>query len=224
MELPALLELLYSASERSRTVRATVHRRHDHARERALLRARGLYRDPPPIPPEEGSWGETAEVLETTTRLWAARPDRFRWESTFRGSIMGGRTSVGVKAGGLFWQRLGDGEVQTNEGRQGSGTLSTVEERLLDPSPLLGVYRLEPRAPITRLGRRGRQVSAQRRFAFGDRAFGPLDEDLALVVDEERGVLLRAAVVVEGEEVSFCEVTEIAFDEPVPPELFQPLR
>jgi hypothetical protein len=76
MELPALLELLYSASERSRTVRATVHRWHDHARERALLRARGLYREPPPISPEEGSWGEPAEVMETTTRLWAARPDR----------------------------------------------------------------------------------------------------------------------------------------------------
>jgi hypothetical protein len=46
MELAALLELLYSAKERSRTVRATVHRVTYQARELDMLRARGLYRDP----------------------------------------------------------------------------------------------------------------------------------------------------------------------------------
>jgi hypothetical protein len=224
MELAALLELLYSAIDRSRTVNATVHRRNHQARELDLLRARGRYREPPPIPPEEGSWGEPSEVIETTTRVWAARPYWFRWESTFTSDGMDKRTSVGVKEGELFWHRFADGEVHTNEGREMSGTMTTDEERLLDPSALLGVYRFETRAPTTLLGRPGLEVTAQRRLGTHQHDFGLLDDELALVVDEERGVLLRAAVVVEGEEVSFSEIVEIAFDELIQPELFRPLR
>jgi hypothetical protein len=224
MELAALLELLYSASDRSRTVLATVHRRNQPLRELELLRARGLYHDPPPIPPEEGSWPQPAQILETTTRLWAARPDWLRWESTFRGDGMEERTSVGVKNGELFWHRFADDEVHTNEGREMGGTMTTDEERLLDPSPLLGVYRFELRSPTTLLGRRALEVTAQRRLGARERDFGPFDDDLALVVDEERGVLLRLAVVVEGEEISFSEMVDIAFDEPIQPDLFRPPR
>jgi hypothetical protein len=84
LELPALLELLYSATDRSRTVSATVNRVTDQARELDLLKARGLYRDPPQIPPEEGSWDQSSKgIIEATTRLWAARPHRLRWETTF---------------------------------------------------------------------------------------------------------------------------------------------
>jgi hypothetical protein len=68
MELASLLELLYSATDRSRTVHATVHRVSYQARERDLLKARDLYRDPPPIPPEEGSWGQPSNIVEATTR------------------------------------------------------------------------------------------------------------------------------------------------------------
>jgi hypothetical protein len=224
MELPALLELLYAASDRTRTVRGTVHRRSRQARELDLLRARGRYPEPPRIPPEEGSWGEPSEVIETTTRVWAARPYWFRWESTFTSEGMDERTSVGVKEGELFWHRVADGEVHTNEGREMSGTMTTEEERLLDPSALLGAYRLETRSQTTLLGRSGLEVTAQRRLGAHAHDFGLLDDELALVVDVERGVLLRAAVVVEGEEVSFSEIVEIAFDEPIEPELFRPLR
>jgi hypothetical protein len=44
------------------------------------------------------------------------------------------------------------------------------------------------------------------------------------VVDVERGILLRAAVIVEGEELSVREVVEVVFDEPIRPELFRPLH
>jgi hypothetical protein len=54
MDVSALLELLYSVTDRSQTVPATVHCVHDQARERSLLTGRGLYRVPPPIPLEEG--------------------------------------------------------------------------------------------------------------------------------------------------------------------------
>jgi hypothetical protein len=71
--------------------------------------------------------------------------------------------------------------------------------------------------------RRAVDVTASRRpdaRSHGDL----LSDQLALAVDEDRGVLLRAAVLVDGEELSSSEVVEIAFDEPIRPDLFRPLR
>jgi hypothetical protein len=224
MELPALLELLYSATDRSRTVRATVHRLTDQARELDLLKARGLYRDPPKIPPEEGSWHQSSRgIIEATTRLWAARPHRLRWETTFTVDGMDERTSVGVKDRELFWQHLGDGEIHTNEGREDKSTVTTAEELLLDPSALLGSYRFEVRGATSLLDRAGCSVAGSRRFGAHAHAFGHFSDELAFVVDEQRGVLLRVAAVVDGEELSHSEMLELAFDEDVAPDLFLPL-
>ena len=223
MELPALLELLYSATDRSRTVCATVHRVTDQARELDLLKARGLYRDPPQIPPEEGSWDQSSiGIIEATTRLWAVRPQRLRWETTFTVDGMNERTSVGVKDRELFWQHLGDGEIHTNEGREDKSTMTTAEELLLDPSSLLGSYRFEIRGATSLLDRAGWSVAGSRRV--GVHAVGNFSDELAFVVDEQRGVLLRVAAVVDGEELSHSEMLEVAFDEDVAPDLFRPLR
>jgi outer membrane lipoprotein-sorting protein len=224
MELGALLELLYSAGDRSRTVRATVYRRNEHAREIELLRAHGLYRDPPAIPPEEGSWGTPDDVIESTTRLWAARPYWLRWETTFSGSGGSGGTFVGVKEAELFWHRFGDGQVRSNERREGGGTMSTEEERLLGPSALLGAYRFDVTGETAVLDRAAVEVAATRRVGVHAHDFGLLAEELALLVDNERGVLLRVAVIVEGEQISVTEIREIAFDEHISPELFRPLH
>lgn len=224
MELAALLELLYSASERSRTVRATVHRVTHQARELDLLRARGFYRGPPPIPPEEGSWGTPADVIEATTRLWIARPYWLRWETTSNCEDEGRRTSVGVKDRELFWSRFGDGEVHTNEGQEHEHTMTTDEELLFDPSPLLGTYTFAVQGATRSLHRAAWSVAASRRFAAHEHRFGPLSDELSLVVDEQHGVLLRVGVIVDGEEISHSSVTQLSFDEPVAPELFRPLR
>ena len=226
MELPALLELLYSATDRSRTVCATVRRVSDQARELDLLKARGLYRDPPQIPPEEGSWDQLSRVgvIESTTRLWAARPNRLRWETTFTVDGMNERTSVGVKDRELFWQHLGDGEIHTNEGGEDKSTMTTAEELLLDPSPLLGAYTFEIRGATSLLDRAGWSVMGSRRLGPLAHHFGHFSDELAFVVDEQRGVLLRVAAVVDGEELSYSEMLEVVFDEEVAADLFLPLR
>lgn len=225
MELPALLELLYSATDRSRTVCATVHRVHDQARELDLLKARGLYRDPPKIPPEEGSWEQSSRgIVEATTRLWAARPQRLRWETTFTVDGMNERTDVGVKDGELFWQHLGDGEIHTNEGREDKTTMTTAEELLLDPAPLLGSYRFEIRGATPLLDRTAWSVTGSRRLGPLPHRFGRFSDELAFVVDEQRGVLLRVAAVVDGEELSRSEMLAVDFDEDIAPDLFLPLR
>ena len=224
MELETLLGLLYSAADRSNTVQATVHRRHSHARELELLRARGWYRDPPRIQPEEGDRGEPADVIDTTTRLWAARPHWFRWESTFSDNERDARTEVGVKEGELFWHRFDDGDVvRSNEDREGSGMMTVSEELVLDPAPLLGTYKFEIGSLTTLIGRHGIEVAAHQRVNAQPHLFGPLSGDLHLVIDEERGVLLRSAVVVEREEISISEVVYILFDEPISADLFRPL-
>jgi outer membrane lipoprotein-sorting protein len=225
MDLAAFLELLYSARDRSRTVYATVHRRSHPARELELLRARGLYRDPPAIPKEEGAaGGPPPTIVETTTQLWAARPDRLRWETTARGYGPDELASVGVKAGEVFWERSSDGDLHTNENREQSSTMTTDSERLVDPSPLLGVYRFELGPPTTWQGRGAVEVTASRRSGSHPHWFGPLSDQLALVVDAERGVLLRTAVALEDEELSNTEIVQIVFDEPLQAKLFQPLR
>jgi hypothetical protein len=211
MDLAPFLELLYSARDRSRTVHATIHRRSHPARELELLRARGLYRDPPAIPKEEGAvGGPPPTIVETTTQLWAARPDRLRWETVVRGYSPDELASVVVKEGEVFWERSGDGDMHTNENREQRRTMTTDSERLVDPSPLLGVYRFELGPPTTWQGRRAVEVTASRRSGSHPNEFGPLGDHLALVVDEERGVLLRAAVVVEVEELSNTEIADRA--------------
>jgi hypothetical protein len=220
MTLSGLLELLYSASERSRTVQATVERWTDQRREVELLRARGWYRDPPPIPAEEGEWGMAAARVEATTRIWAAQPYWLRWETSFSHDGVRQGAFVGVKEGELFWHRFGDGEVQSNEQREGSGTMSIDEERLLDPAPLLGLYCFAIGEETVRLGREAVHVAAKRRSTERGHDFGPLADELDLIVDCERGVLLRVGVVVDGEELSAIEVAEVVFDEAVPPRYF----
>jgi hypothetical protein len=221
VELATLLELLYSAVERRRTVCATVHRWRDHAREIEVLRSRGLYRDPPPIPPEEGSWGKPARVIDSTTRVWAASPYWLRWQTEFVHDGVSYRESVGFKEGELFWQQFSNGSVHSNERDERRGSMSTTEERLLDPAPLLGEYRFDITGQTTMLGRAAVAVQARRRPGSRSHDFGPLADRLSLVVDRERGVLLRVAVTVEGHEIAVDEITEIVFDEPIPPETFR---
>lgn len=225
MDLPALLELLYSATDRSRTVHATTRRVGRQARELEILRLRGLVRDLPPIPPEEGSWGEPSELVEVETRLWWARPDWLRWETTFSADGNPYQTKVGVKQGEVFWIRFGDREdVHTNEDRPGHGTMTTDEELLLHPAPLLGAYRFTLGPPSGPLGRAAITVEATRRPGADFHHFGLLADRLNLTVDKERGVLLRTAVVVDDEEISVSEIVEITFDEAISPDLFKPPR
>jgi outer membrane lipoprotein-sorting protein len=226
MDLVTLLELLYSASERSQTVRATVETKHYQAREFALLRSRGLLADAQPWPAEEGPWSEPPELIETTTQLWAARPHKLRWESISNGGPLVDVASAGVKDGDLFWQWNGDEDVYTNEHHPERGWMTTREERLLDPSPLLGVYRFEVGSSTTTAGRQGVEIVAKRRAGANADEFAHVarltDHELALVVDEERGVLMRVATIVGREELTSSEMVEVSFDEPISPELFLP--
>jgi hypothetical protein len=224
MERADLLELLYSASDRSQMVRATVTRWSDDARLRELLRARGEYRDPPPIPPEEGSWGEPPTRIEVTTKIWTARPDRLRWESEYVADGSLSSKELGVKDGDLYWVQSEIGGFQSNESAPHGSTTSRLEERLLDPAPLLGSFRVEAGKETSCLGRAAIRVRAIPRPGQWSHDFSRVLDELELVVDRERGVLLRVSERATGDEIARSEIVELAFDEPVAAELFRPPR
>lgn len=162
-----------------------------------------------------------------TTRLWTAHPDRLRWESQYvaDGSVSG--KELGVKEGELYWMQSEIGElrhVQSNEDAPRGSTTSRLEERLLDPAPLLGSFRVEPGEETTCLGRAAISVRAIPRPGQWSNDFVRAVDELELVVDRERGVLLRIAELAAGDEIARSEIVELAFDEPVADGLFQPPR
>jgi hypothetical protein len=224
MELAALLELLYTARDRSRTVQATVRRHSDEALLREALRKRGMYQDPPPIPPEEGEWGNAPDRIETITRLWAARPDWLRWETELVVDGEAAGRDVGVKQGEVFWTLDPLGGVHTNEGERGRHRRTASAEPLLDPAPLLGAFRFEPGDEVTAVGRAGVRVRARPRTGGHAHELGHFADALELVVDRDRGLLLDVSERLDGSEITRHEMLELTLDEPIDPALFRPLR
>jgi len=160
-------------------------------------------------------------VINTTTHVWLALPYSLRWESTFSGDGIDEQTSIGGRTASASGRVS---EVHTNEQRRTGGTMTTDEERLPDPSALLGVYRFATRYRPHPSEDQASKSSRVGGSASSSKKFGPLSDELSLLVDKELGVPLRSAVMVTGEEISSSEIVEIAFDEPIPAALFRPLR
>jgi hypothetical protein len=231
-QLRLLLQLLYDARLRARTLRIESRRTLRQARLDELLRLRGLLQEPPRIPAEErlaggpGPW-RVPHVLTSRTTLWAAAPDWLRWEATHEaddGSDFG--SEVGIKQGELYWTRHGfdEGRVQTNEDEQHPSSVSVPEELLLDPAPLLGGLIFETIESGERLGRRVLRVQATSRPSAPQiqLALHPFADRWDLEADGESGVLLNLASSIGDEEITRIEVESITFDEAIDGALFQP--
>jgi hypothetical protein len=94
---------------------------------------------------------------------------------------------------------------------------------LLRPWALLPSYRFEPRGSTEIAGRAAIDVRAQLRPGRRVRhlpGFSWGADEHRLAVDRERGALLRVAAFMDGDEYDVTEVTEVAFDQPIDPEIF----
>lgn len=108
-QLGDILELMYTATRRSKTVRATLREWWDEERLRGALRREARHEEPARFPPEEdipsrqGGWRDRVRIVEKPTTLWAELPARLRWESevTFDGRHT--LASRGVKDGENWW-------------------------------------------------------------------------------------------------------------------------
>ena len=150
----------------------------------------------------------TGVAGDEARRLWVQRPDRLRAEHD---RTDGTSTIVRAEGGWWMWRPDHGGmwgrDDEVSLGHEGALT------HLLDPTPLLGIARLEAIDEAFVLGRRAALVIAVPRN--GEEVFEPgwhvPRTGIELAIDLERGIALRAGDV---------RLTEVSFDEDLDAALF----
>jgi outer membrane lipoprotein-sorting protein len=233
-ETAALVALLYGARSSYSTLRMTTLDTVDQARVHEALerrnneRSRGGRSGQIAISTllvddaDEDEPRERSDRQETITRLWVELPGRARQETAM---TFGGRSyaSLLVIDGENWWRHDSTSGATTNIGDDRRIGPGGVGGDMLDPSDLLA-DRLEVVGRTTVAGRAGIAVRCTPAPASVVERQGHARHDLGdaldVVVDEERGILLRRASLLDDEPISVSEVTEIAFDETLPPDTF----
>lgn len=133
--------------------------------------------------------------------------------------------------GNTFWARSG-ADVLTNDGNVDYGHGGDEVLALLEPDYVAALYDLTVLGVSTVAGRSCTQVAARERAGVTDADrcpfrgdhFGMIagGEDFVLDIDGERGILLRAAKLVDGEVAEIMEWTALTLDGPLDDALFVP--
>jgi outer membrane lipoprotein-sorting protein len=220
---------MHTSARRWRTIRASGSEwRHPVRSRRAWER----------LLPRRGSrsvaiYGSTGERIEPEDvrepwRLWLHQPDRVRAE--FMGED---ETVTAVIVGDRWWSWSASREVTTNQGDPHHSHGRGPGEALIDASSILPAVELDLVGTATFIGRPVFEVIATP---------SPIDEDneessdwlhaahdlgggadeFALMVDAERGVLLRSEARIEGEPFRILEMEAVAFDEDFENDVFAP--
>jgi outer membrane lipoprotein-sorting protein len=224
-ELGELLVLMVGAHRSFRTLRGSVRIWHhtersheaymrDNARAGGLsmvsISAAGEDSTPPPV------------ELEDRARLWLARPDRLREEtvSTWSGEPV---ESLLVQVGDTWWSFDPGSGAMTNGGSPNHGHGTRLNRVMLDPAEIVASRELEIDGHAVHAGRAAIRVvshpSVRDSFLSDPGGVGAGCEQ-ELLVDAERGILLRLVNLLDGEPFSIVEFLEVAFDEAVADELF----
>jgi outer membrane lipoprotein-sorting protein len=212
-----VLALLHGAHRSFRTVRleARMWRHHERTR-RAVARREeqgGGRSGMVLIALGSGPAAPPAEIEEEHVRLWFAWPDRLREESG---------ESVLVQVGSTWWSYDPQIGARTNGEAPDHGHGIRLHG-LLDPAVLIADHEFAVRGWTSQAGRRALRTEAVPRprsivLAHSARPYGELPVEL--LVDAERGVLLRRTDLVDGEPLALTEVTAIEFDEALPADTF----
>ncbi len=223
-ELADLLELLHTSDRQWRTVRLAGREWRHEAR---LLEAfrRG-------IPRRRGAvavFGHGSATPEPTERderwaLWVAPDRRVRAEFS-----VGHEQLVAVLQDDRWWHWSPSTGGQTNaadsgeRGSHGTGPGSAP----LETASILPALSFEITGRVETAGRRAMAVTAtpvpsarDLRVPSGLHGIGSGADEYRLLVDAERGVLLRSEARLRGEPFRVLEVEAIGFDEEMPPETF----
>jgi len=164
---------------------------------------------------DAGSDEPQPTASEATVRLWLERPNRFREE--YEGA-WGDQTAV--SDGEHLWRRVPRLGLLREKASKGQGVLFATQ--LVNPAPLLPGLELELLGDADHAGRAAVRLRAAPRHVSWHDLFGlaPGADRYELLVDAERGILLRAEALLEGTTLAWSEVVEVAFDEQLPPEVF----
>ena len=216
-ELADLFELMHGAPESFRTLRAVIHSWHDNN-----LSQEGWLREIRLADPD--GWAAYAEATgredvpgdepdsESVTKLWIERGGRHRedCDRPARRTIWDGRTH--------FWYHEFIGVSESEE----APPLPQAE--LLDPLTLVPELQLEIVGEATVAGRSGIRLRALRTEGEGPQpnftSMGRADEG-ELIVDRERGFLLRLEWLLDDRPLAITELTELELDGSIDRDIFR---
>lgn len=224
-ELGELLELMHTSEQRWRSLRAEGKEwRHTAMHLEAFMRmVRRRRSGSVAVFGSSSVDAEEPEESESRWRLWMARPDRVRAEF----SVGHGEMVTAVVDGGTWWSWSPSTGAQTNEGRENAETGLGPGVALMHPAVFLPAVDLEIRGQTTRLGRSAHEVLAVPTSSDdGEENSGLLHgigsgaEEYELLVDTERGVLLRTEARLRGRPFLVLEMDGVAFDEDFPSDTF----
>lgn len=231
MKFSELLELLYSAYDSFHTVQMNWQYRYD---EPSLNRVqeRWAAQFPPGsvgiLRSSVGAESERNGEVKVYRKLWWRKPACWRSEE----QIDGRGNSVTILCDGMWWLGGSSGVVYTNavgnrKGRH-EGHPPALEDLiravpLLDPAFLLASHRLEfvgETAHTDRPALRVRATYQKGRNSIHEAFFWASADEYDLLVDQEYGILLRYAALLDGQEFAVSSVDNVVFDEPIPDEVF----
>ena len=158
------------------------------------------------------------EIVAQASRLWLEGPSRWRYEV----DVPGGAAAVYVTDGALWWSYAPSIHAHSNESAPDRypGQREHQEWQLFHPEEVLAALRVTSTRQEERDGRRVELIEA---VARADRVPSlPSGADrYHLVIDRDRGIVLRMAASADGVEFSSVEITSLEMDLPLAPELFR---
>ncbi len=230
-ELADLLELLYRAHRSFTTIRGEMREWRDivlgeRAREALMQREQRSGLSPRArtvmLYGQAAGPEELPARLESTVRFWLEPPQRVReeWQSAHP---YGQNGVIGVRDGERWWRYdPRTGAVSNQDDPEVGSGIGQWLEQLTDPVDLLAGLDLVIERQSEQAGRAALAVRATPRPLANPvvHQFPHGADEFRFLVDRERGILLRRAMLFEGQELSASELVELTFDERFPPHTF----
>lgn len=224
MNLGLVLELVHTSDERWTTLRAEG----TEWREPALL-TEAFLRAVPHASTVVSHGDPAAEPVSTEPwQLWIRQP------STYRTHFMVGDEKVTAVVDGHRWWSISPSRgARTNDGKENYSHGPGPGEALFSFQRPLGALFFEVWEEVECVGRPGirtiaHPITAEERTPYDDsqtyselHGIGSGADEYELIVDAERGVLLRAEARLKGKPFRVLEVSSVAFDEVLADDIFR---
>jgi hypothetical protein len=210
MKLEDVLELMHLARRRYTTIEASVRRRF----EPGLIEAHRSN--------DAGSATPVQGRVEAVDHVWFESPTTWRVDA----ESGPGAGLVNIHDGDHALRNFRLEDLGEGYGRGVYlGGPQTYRQVMWEPNMLVPEMRLEPSETERVAGREGVRVRARPRPTTHDYVvLWPRADRYELVVDIERGILLRLSLFVGGREAMSDEVLAVRFDEPLTKELLHSVK
>jgi hypothetical protein len=222
--LDPVLDLLRTSRERWQTLRLEGHEWRHVARLQEAFLTQASPKGLVVLRQAVAEDGEAPEETSEPWRLWLAKPDKIRAEFQVGTAVV-----TAVFVGDRWWSwGVGPG-VRTNQGNPRHGHGVGPGEALVETARLLDEADLTLQGRAEFLARPVHVVLAVPKPAAGAGRIGPAlyglgvgAEECRLLVDVERGVVLRSEALGGGLAFRVIAADSVAFDEAFPSDAFSP--